>query len=496
MFAVLNKRSVFLHALAITLLVGMYAYSAFIVHGPGYGTDSLRYIELALSFYHESQLPWMLLPLGTLWLNLLMHIDPAFVDCLQCMHETLPNWPAWDPRWVEHFGGAVAAEGKRAALAACRPWSNIGFYAGTLMGAIGVGLIWFAGWLASGRLTTAHLSAFVALLLDGYVRESVGYMTETLVIPLFTGVNVCVAYLVLGRARTMRKVVAVAIICGLLLGALILTRPPYELLLVALPLAAIVYLFRHWSQRREVTVAIAGILISAWLVVGPWVAYNYVVRGFVGVSQGYGVVILAERLHFNDMTWQQWIAAFPFWTSAQQWEPEPSDNWVIKLFGEEITGSLDKRHPDYFTRHPTEPRATLWAMPRAEAYRLVLGRLWSDLPKHLAVSMPLAWRGLNEFREGPYGIGAYKTTFYLLLIVGFVCSRRRGRVVLAGLAFGPLVILAVNALVSASVSRYNIGFQAPLSVGVALAIFWAMDGVSSKLRRTRRVNREGFSAHG
>ena len=473
------NRRVLSHALVIASLIGMYIYSAFVVHGPRYSGDGFFYVEQALSIFRGSQLSEDALPLYPLWLNLLMHIDPACVDYLQCMCETLPRWPAWDLRWGEHFGDVV--KGKRGViLAVCRPWDNIGFYAQALLGAIGIGLVWIAGWLASGRFAIAHISAFVALYLDRYLLYSTAYRPENLVIPLFGGVNVCLAYLALGRARTMPQRVVVAITCGLLLGALILTRPPYEFLLVALSLAAAIYAFRNGARRREITVAIAGILISALLVIAPWAAYNYKVRGFVGLSKGYALGILAERLTFNAMTGRQWLAAFPFWTSEQRGETELGDNWVTKLFGAETTAPLDKRHPDYFTRGKRVHEAKQpYKDALANGYLSLLGRILSDLPKHFVTSVPLAWRGMSEFTKGP----TLKSTFYVLLIFSFVYGTHRNRSVLAALAFCPVVVLAINALVSVNINRYNIGLVTPLSVGVALPIAWAIDGAWNRLRR-------------
>ena len=470
------NRRVFFHALVIVSLFGMYIYRAFVEYGLSYSTDTFYYIGAALSIFHESQFPESFLPLYPFWLNLLMHIDPAFADCLQCMYETLPRWPEWDPRWVEHFGGVV--EGKRATLAVCQPWNNIGFYAQALMGGIGIGLVWLAGWLASGRLMTAHISAVVALFLDGYI--TVSYMTENLVVPLFTGVNVCLAYLVLGRDRAMPQLWGVAITCGLLLGALILTRPPYEFLPLSLPFAATIYMFRNGSRRREITVATAGILISALLVIAPYAVYNYKVRGFVGLSKGYDLSVLAHRLTFNAMTGRQWIAAFPFWTSSQRWEAEPSNNYVTKLFGAETTDPLDKRHPDFFSRRQHEAKQP-YKDALANGYLSLLGRILSDLPKHLVVSVPLAWRGMSEFGRCPY----IKSIFYLLFIFSFVHGTHRHRSVLAALTFCPAVVLAINALVSVSINRFNIGLVTPLSVGVALTIAWAIDGVWNRFRRSK-----------
>ena len=68
-----------------------------------------------------------------------------------------------------------------------------------LLVAVGVGLVGLAGWLASRRALVAYLSVLAALLLDDYVHASVGYLAANLVVPLLAGVNVCLAWLALGR---------------------------------------------------------------------------------------------------------------------------------------------------------------------------------------------------------------------------------------------------------------------------------------------------------
>ena len=109
---------------------------------------------------------------------------------------------------------------------------------------------------------------------------------------------------------------------------------------------------------------------------------------------------------------------------------------------------------------------------------VVLERVWAELPRHLVVSVPLAWRGMNQTRNIPYG-----SVCWLLVILGFVRGTPRNRSVLAALAFCPFFVLAVNALVSLSVPRYGLGLLIPLSVGVALPAAWAVEGAWNGMRR-------------
>ena len=170
--------------------------------------------------------------------------------------------------------------------------------------------MWIAGWLASGRPMAAHLAAMFAVYAQAFVIHGNAHEPENLVVPLLAGVNVCLAWLVLrirrAKIRRVKKgTLAVAAACGGLLGALALTRPPYEFLLAALPLAAAAWMLRDRPRRREIAVAAACIAVTASLVVAPWIARNYAQKDFVGFTQGYGSWILAQRLAFNAMTWRE-----------------------------------------------------------------------------------------------------------------------------------------------------------------------------------------------
>ena len=461
----------FFHILVFMSLLGAYIHQA-VGRGPEEGVDSRLYIGFALSTFHESRLPqgsWTNVPLHTLWLATLMRIDPDIHDYLQCLHGNLPYW----------------RNGKKyhptRSIDICRSLDNTEFYVLVFLGTIGTGLVWLAGWLVSGRVMVAHLSAFLVLYTQSWTTYSNTNIPESLAIPLFAGVNVCLAWLVCacigeGSGRTKLRTAAVAATCGLLLGALALTRPPYEFLLAALPFAAAVWMFMDRPRRREIGAATAWILVGASLVTAPWLVRNYTERGFVGFTQSYGPSVLGERLALNDMTWRQWVAAFPVW------------GWVgrkqaAEFFGPEVAGFLkySNRDPASYVHRARSERSRILAKPAEDQLGFALGQVWADLPKHLAVSVPLAWKGMRQYKRIPYG-----SVLWLLVIFSFACGTRRNRCVLAALAFCPFVILAINALVSTSMTRYSFGLVMPLSVGVALPVAWVVDGAWNRMRSAYR----------
>ncbi len=452
--------------LAVQFRAGIVPFS----HMAALEHDETLHVHHALSVFHGSPFTSLsegwIAPLYPVWLAALMHIDPAFRDFLECAleHERLP---------------ATQAE------AICRPLGNIGYHAQAALGTIGMALVWIAGWIASGRLSVGHLSALIALVAGQYAADTTSFMTEVLVIPLFAGVNVCLAWLLVGGGTSRRNAI-VATGCGIMLGALILTRPPYEYLLPALlfVVGALILWNRH--RLRAHAVALACILGFASLCVAPWLTHNYRVNGFVGVTSGYGSVVLVERLGYNEMSWRQWTAAFLYWTRGMD------SRLFTRLFGQETRRYFDGA--DQRMRIGEAIRAELAdsGVPKEDQLAFLMARVRDNLPKHLAVSVPLAWKGMQPYNRGgeqavrrpsiipnPW----FSIACWLLLIFGFVRGSSRNRGALAALAFCPVVILTIHALVSLNHFRYNIGLVTPLSVGAALPIVWFIDSASNRLRR-------------
>ena len=468
-----RRSLVLFHVLVLVSLLGVQFHSGIVPssHMAALGSDEPYYVQYALGVFHGFPFAsfWdaVTAPLYPVWLAALMHIDPAFHDFLECAfaNKRLP---------------ATQAE------AICRPLGNIGYHAQAALGAIGMALVWTAGWIASGRLSVAHLSALIALAAGQYAEYTTSFITEALVIPLFAGVNVCLAWLLAGGGTSRRNAI-VATGCGITLGALILTRPPYEYLLPALLLAVGALIFRDRHRRRAHAVALACILGFASLSVAPWLAHNYRTNGFVGLTSGYGSHILAGRLGYNEMSGRQWTAAFLYWTHGSDWK------LLTRWFGQETLRYFDgsDRRFQMMARETSAEFADS-GVPKEDRLALLMAQVRDNLPKHLAVSVPLAWKGMQPFnRAGEQAVLRppvipdpwFSIACWLLLIFSFMRGSPRNRGALAGLAFCPVVILAINALVSLSHFRYNIGLVTPLSVGAALPIVWFIDSAWNRLRR-------------
>ncbi len=177
------------HALALASLLAV-QFRAGIVPSADMAAlwyDEGYYVTYALNIFHDSLFTSLrddqTVPLYPVWLAALMHVDPAFYDSLACVHSNT------------HLPAAQVE-------AVCRPLGNIGYHAQAALGAVGVALAWLAGRIASGRLAVAHLSALVAIAAGQYAVDTTSFMTEALVVPLFAGVNVCLAWLLAGGGGT------------------------------------------------------------------------------------------------------------------------------------------------------------------------------------------------------------------------------------------------------------------------------------------------------
>ena len=125
-----------------------------------------------------------------------------------------------------------------------------------------------------------------------------GIYTEALFIPLVTA-TAWMATRLLGSG--LRGGWGLAATTGVFVALASLTRLVLQPFLVVL--AAGMLVADGWPPRREAWVR-AGVLVGAFVVaVSPWVAHNWIVHGYVGLSNGMGVSALLPRLWEEEATY-------------------------------------------------------------------------------------------------------------------------------------------------------------------------------------------------
>ena len=155
-------------------------------------------------------------------------------------------------------------------------------------------VFWLTGVLATAALLPdADLFAFV--------------MTESLTFSLYSLVMLAMA---LGWNSSKRRYFALA---GLMLGLLCLARPSFQVLALALPVLILIGArFVADPKRRSAWINVAAFALGFVLVVGPWIARNYVSVGKLALTEEYGSAALIERFAYDDMTAREFLLAFPY----------------------------------------------------------------------------------------------------------------------------------------------------------------------------------------
>ena len=399
----------FLHALVFLSLIGLQVHQAF-ERGPRDTVDAGWYIGYALSILHEQRLPpgtVDVVPLYPLWLTMWMRIDPGYRGYLQCLRFNLPYWS----------GEKVIRDGD---TSLCRHLDNAGFLRTGASGShrhradMACGLacvrasdgrppqrvlcsvrraVARSGWecacpresrhppvrrrqrlpRVAGPVRNPEAGKAANRGRGGHVRPAAGRAgprPPTLRIPAGgpsgrrDGPGCC------GTARGAAQSPS--------------SRPG------------------SWSAHR-------------WWVT-PWLVRNYTEKGFVGFTEGYGPWIFMERLAYNNMAWRHWIAAFPSWGGQE------GRRLASEWFGKDVVRWLHYGDPEARERRISGGGHLLTNVATGDQLGVVLERVWAELPRHLVVSVPLAWRGMDQTRNIPYG-----SVCWLLVILSFVLGSRRNR---------------------------------------------------------------------
>jgi hypothetical protein len=301
-------------------------------------------------------------------------------------------------------------------------------------------------YLAAFMVTGSRMTAAAALLLAlaaGDFRSFPGMMlSENVAFPAFTGFLACaIAW------SERRGNVWLAAPGGALLAVAALARPSYLYLVYAACAAMLLLALVPRTRSKGTATAAAAFAAAAVLVLAPWMIRNHALFGDAALTAGYAPFTLAQRVAYNAMTWKEWLIAWVYWL------PDFGDNLAKAIFDKGDWVRLGWTGPTsfYLTGAGKVFSDTLAAAGSAEAHLSYLldTHVLGDLGKHVAVTLPLTWRGL--FAGGYVGLAG------LLLAWPFVHRMTaEGRLApLLALALPLLFMAGLHGFVSVNIVRYN-----------------------------------------
>jgi hypothetical protein len=297
-------------------------------------------------------------------------------------------------------------------------------------------------------------------------------MTESLTFFLYSLAALALVF-AWKTARTRNFVLA-----GCALGLLCLTRPSFLVLLPVVAGLSVLHSYRFAAPEKKRPWTHAAVLVLGFLVVvGPWLARNAVSVGKFGLSEEYGAATLIERFAFDDITWREYLLAFPYCL------PAIGPPLVASLFGADAMDRFQYDKPGSFF---AAGRARRIALVK-EHGRLdpIIGNVFRDELRnngwrYVLVSLPLAWCGL--WTAGIWSL-------VLLPLFGWACLRalRQSQPLFLLYAIPPLVMVGLHAAVANHYTRYNLILIGPFAAGAA----WIICGWIARARSPSRVPAPG-----
>jgi len=411
--------------------------------------DARRYIDYALNI-HDHQVFGLSgksrdsvpqpgnanSPLYPAFLALAMYFDDGLRDSLICTMEQGSNAPAICPRDYSTI-----------------TWAQLGLVV------VAMAVLWTAAFWLFNRISIAWLSCLLTFATTKPMFFANNFLTEILIVVFFPVLLLSV----IGASRSGAKRWWLG--AGVTIGLLTLTRPEYLYLAYSITSIGIVVALLTKNLRFGTS---ALLLISSFsVVIAPWSIRNHQQFSSFAVTGGYGDIIIAYRSAYNRMTFQEWAAAFVFWLPghgealAKQWLPASS-----------------------YTRLGTDPKSYIYVEgkeifdnglatvggTRADLMSyLIKTEILAHPLKHVATSIPLAWRGVLA---GKYLAVVGLPCFVVLMIFAV---RERNTAILF-ISIPAIIMVGLYAAVSMSIPRYNVY----LIYYYALASAWLLVTLSSK----------------
>lgn len=318
-------------------------------------------------------------------------------------------------------------------------------------------LIYVLAFQFSGKKSIGWLAALLALASGIFQEFSYMIMTEILILPAFCAL--LIFCLQLYRRKKWRYVTFI----GLSLAFLTLTRPSYLYLFYAFALFFVVLCVVKRDRNSFIK---TGFLIASFVIaVLPWTLRNKAhFDSYALTSGGYAETILSQRISYNQMSWKEVGVAMIYWL------PDFGDSLAPKLFAEELYKKLSWDEESYYKRYRKNKDDFAKMLGGEDKVVGYLLRKEVLTPKHFAVSVPLAIRGI--FIAKYWGL----IGFIAALALGIHTFRRKDYSILI-MAAPLLFMVAFHAGLSVSIPRYNL----PLIALYALAMAWYIHLYAGKI---------------
>ena len=218
-----------------------------------------------------------------------------------------------------------------------------------------------------------------------------------------------------------RKSVGYAILGGVSLGALALTRAVYFYFLILVAVGATVWLaaveLRKNRRQRPTAARWVAMALVALAVYSPWFVRNQRLGEALQVDKR-GEDVLAIRAEYSTMSWRQYAASFFYFT------PTIGPRLATALFGEQTIQSFDRDNPQSFFRKALagtgevqRTASTRHLSTRQASIRVMV----EHLPMMTLLTLPFAYQGAfvqvgYNVRRVP-GILLYLTLVYSIFFV-------------------------------------------------------------------------------
>jgi hypothetical protein len=319
-------------------------------------------------------------------------------------------------------------------------------------------------WLSAYVMFNRKLAIPWLALIISFAVKDFGYYASNFYVESFAQFFYCGAAF-FGLMLWKDKKLLFAVLSGLFWGVGALVKPTYVYGFYFFFIISAPILFFS-AQNKIKTTKATGLLVlialSYLAATSFWMHRNYQLADKFTISDGYGSFILAQRVSYNDMRPKEYAASFVFWL------PDFGDSLAYDLFKKEDVERLAFETPHGFYQRGQD-EVMNETLEKAGGYAnhlsyLLHEEVFGNITKHTLVTLPLVWRGM--FISKYWGLVAI-----ILFIVALVALTRRKQYDFFLYALPIWFMVGLNGFVSVSISRYNLGLIAILSIGAAWCIY-------------------------